>query len=60
VLNARNRKGPSGMWIAKEHPDSSNKIDAAWALVAAYAARIDALAAGMGEIREPAVPRRIR
>jgi hypothetical protein len=60
VLNARNRKGPSGMWIAKEHPDSSNKIDAAWALVASYAARIDALAAGLGRKAKPAVPQRIR
>jgi hypothetical protein len=48
MLNARRRKGPSGIWIGKEHPDSSNKVDAAWASVAAYAARIDAIAAGIG------------
>lgn len=59
-LNARNRKGPYGMWIGKEHPASPKKIDAAWAGVAAWAARVDALAAGLDKVKKTATPSRIR
>lgn len=59
VLNARRRSSRSGMQIAKEHPDSARKIDAAVAAVLAWQARLDALAAGVG--RQPTfVPRRVR
>ena len=60
MLNARRRKGPSGIWIGKEHPDATGKIDAAWAAIAAYAARIDALAAGLGTKKTASAPKRIR
>ena len=46
VLNARRRVGRSGVTIAKEHPDSARKIDAAIAAVLAWQARLDAVAAG--------------
>jgi hypothetical protein len=46
VLNARRRATRSGLQIAKEHPDSSRKIDAALAATLAWQARLDALAAG--------------
>jgi hypothetical protein len=59
VLNARRRSGRTGIQIAKEHPDSARKIDAAVAAVLAWQARLDAVAAGVG--RQPAfVPRRVR
>jgi hypothetical protein len=45
-LNARRRTGRSGTTIAKEHPDSARKIDAAVAAVLAWQARLDAVAAG--------------
>jgi hypothetical protein len=45
MLNARRRPGRSGIQIAKEHPDSSRKIDAAVAAVLAWEARLAALAA---------------
>lgn len=61
VLNARRRQSTQGVQIAKEHPDSPRKIDAAVAAVLAWQARLDALAAGP---EEPPlvqyVPRRIR
>jgi len=47
VLNARRRAGRSGIQIAKEHPDSSRKIDAAVAAILAWEARTDALAKGV-------------
>lgn len=60
-LNARRVKGPgNGIWIGKEHPDSANKVDAAWAGVAAYAARLDAVAAGLATQTEFVMPRRLR
>lgn len=46
VLNARRRPSRSGVQIAKEHPDSARKIDAAVAAVLAWQARLDAVAAG--------------
>lgn len=59
VLNARRRIGRSGITIAKEHPDSRNKIDAAVAAVLAYQARLQALSKGEAT-RSTFVPRRIR
>lgn len=47
VLNARRRVTPSGTTVAKEHPESAKKIDAVIAAVLAWAARLDALAAGV-------------
>jgi hypothetical protein len=46
VLNARRRPSRSGTQIAKDHPDSMRKIDAAVAAVLAWQARLDAVAAG--------------
>jgi phage terminase large subunit-like protein len=48
VLNARRRVSRSGVSIAKEHPGSPRKIDAAMAAVLAYEARADAVATGVG------------
>lgn len=59
VLNARRRIGRSGMSIAKEHPESPNKIDAAVAAVLAYQARLQALSKGEAT-KTTFVPRRIR
>lgn len=53
VLNARRRLTPSGMTIAKEHPGSARKIDAAMAAVLAYEARADAVAQGLNRPRKP-------
>lgn len=53
VLNARRRKGRSGIQIMKEHPDSARKIDAAIASVLAWQARLDAVAKGLAEEEEP-------
>lgn len=47
VLNARRRVSRSGLQIAKEHPDSPRKIDAAIAAVLAFEARADALSSGV-------------
>ena len=49
MLNARRRVGRSGVQIAKEHPDSDRKIDAAVASILAFEARADALAKGVLE-----------
>ena len=51
VLNARRRATPSGIQIAKEHPDSPRKIDAAVAAVLAWQARLDAVALGLARPR---------
>lgn len=58
VLNARRRPTRVGLTIAKEHPDSSRKIDAAVAAAAAWKARLSAVAAGVGS--GGFVPRRVR
>jgi phage terminase large subunit-like protein len=47
VLNARRRATRAGISIAKEHPTSPRKIDAAMAAVLAYEARADAVALGI-------------
>jgi hypothetical protein len=59
VLNARRRPGRTGVQIAKEHPDSARKIDAAVAAVLAWQARLAAIAAGVGS-QPQFVPRRVR
>jgi len=51
VLNARRRESRAGLQIAKEHPDSPRKIDAAVAAVLAWQCRVDALAKGLGKKR---------
>lgn len=51
VLNARRRESRSGIQIAKEHPESPRKIDAAVAAVLAWQCRVDALAKGLGKKR---------
>jgi hypothetical protein len=50
VLNARRRPSRSGIQVAKEHPDSARKIDAAIAAVLAWQARLDAVAAGADQL----------
>lgn len=52
ILNARRRVGRMGVQIAKEHPSSARKIDAAIAATLAFKARQDALAAGVTEGRK--------
>ena len=47
VLNARRRAVASGYLIYKAYPDSSDKIDAAYAAVMAWKARLDAVAKGI-------------
>ena len=49
VLNARRRPTRSGYLLYKAFPDSPDKIDAAYAAVMAWKARIDAVAAGADE-----------
>lgn len=46
VLNARRRQQKQGYLLYKAYPDSPDKIDAAYAAVMAWKARLDALAAG--------------
>lgn len=60
ILNARRRPGPSGMWIAKDHPDSTRKIDGAWSMTLSQAARLAALAKGIGTKKTTRAPRRAR
>ena len=49
VLNARRRERGSHVVIAKEHPSSDKKIDAAYAATLAWQARLDAVAKGLGK-----------
>lgn len=61
VGNARRRKSKAGYGIAKETPESENKIDACVAAVLAYQCRLEALAKGLGKARKPrSQPERIR
>lgn len=61
VLNARRRPTTAGIQIAKEHPESARKIDAAVAAVLAWQARLDAVSAGLGrDVVQVVAPRRIR
>lgn len=52
VLNARRRATRTGYLIFKAYPDSPDKIDAAYAAVMAWKARLDAVAAGITAPRE--------
>ena len=56
VLNARRRATRTGYLIFKAYPDSPDKIDAAYAAVMAWKARLDALALGIGNQKQ----RRVR
>jgi hypothetical protein len=47
VLNAKRRVSRSGVTIAKEHPSSPRKIDAAYSAILAFEARSAALAGGV-------------
>ncbi|MFW0183781.1 hypothetical protein ACN082_09820 [Rothia sp. CCM 9417] len=63
VLNARMRQTRSGKLMYKEFPDSAKKIDGAYALMLANAARLDALS--VGDLNKPKkanryAPRRVR
>jgi hypothetical protein len=49
VLNARRRAVNSGYLIFKAYPHSPDKIDAAYAAVMAWKARLDAVAKGVGQ-----------
>lgn len=61
VGNAKRRPHRTGIQIAKDHPESPRKIDAAVAAVLAWQARLDAIAAGVGLDDVPDfVPFRIR
>jgi hypothetical protein len=51
LLNARMRKHTTGYLLAKEFPESKNKIDGSYALVLAWKARLDALAKGFDRSR---------
>lgn len=59
-LNARRRPSRAGILIGKEHPDSVRKIDAAYAGMLAWQARLDAVSAGVTTRRNQFAPRRIR
>lgn len=63
VLNARMRQTKSGKLMYKEFPDSPRKIDAAYALMLANRARVDALAVkDLNKLKLRAVyaPQRVR
>lgn len=60
LLNARRRPSRSGIQIAKPHPDSPKKIDAAVAATLAWQARLVAVAKGVGTTPVRTVPYRIR
>lgn len=59
VLNARRRAFRTGYLLFKAYPDSPDKIDAAYAAVMAWKARLDAVAAGHSK-RKRKVVQRIR
>ncbi len=60
VLAARMIGTRSGVQIAKEHPTSERKIDAAIAATLAWQARLDALAKGIKATATPRYVRRVR
>lgn len=60
VLNARRKVRNGHLQIGKEFPESPNKIDAAVAAVLAWQCRVDAVAAGLAEIKARVAPRKIR
>lgn len=60
VLNARRRATRTGYLLYKAYPDSPDKIDAAYAAVMAWKARLDAVSAGVGASRKKRVFKQIR
>lgn len=60
VLNARRRPVRNGYLLYKAYPDSPNKIDAAYAAVMAWKARLDAVSAGLGQVKRRPIVQRIR
>ncbi len=52
MLNARRRTTRTGYLIFKAYPDSPDKIDAAYAAVMAWKARLDAVSQGIGVKRK--------
>ncbi|AGI12273.1 terminase large subunit [Mycobacterium phage FF47] len=52
LINARKRDTPRGYLLYKAYPMSPDKIDAAYAFVLAWKARMDALSQGYGKTRE--------
>lgn len=60
VLNARRRSTRTGYLLYKAYPDSPDKIDAAYAAVMAWKARLDAVSAGVGARRKKRVFKQIR
>jgi phage terminase large subunit-like protein len=59
VLNARRRQNRGGYLLYKAFPDSPDKIDAAYAAVMAWQARLDAVSAGVTK-RQKRVISRVR
>lgn len=51
VLNARRRQTRTGYLLYKSYPESPHKIDAAYAAVMAWKARLDAIAKGATKIK---------
>jgi hypothetical protein len=60
VLNARRRSTRTGYLLYKAYPDSPDKIDAAYAAVMAWKARLDAVKAGVRAHRKKRVFKQIR
>ena len=58
MLNARRRRTRSGYLLYKAYPDSPDKIDAAYAAVMAWKARLDAVSAGAGSLKKQIPVRR--
>ncbi|GAA1333890.1 terminase [Brachybacterium rhamnosum] len=58
MLNARRRRTRSGYLLYKAYPDSPDKIDAAYAAVMAWKARLDAVSSGAGSKRKQIPARR--
>lgn len=56
VLAARRRKSRTGYLLYKDYPDSPNKIDAAYAAVMAWKARLEAVSKGIGKPRSTTTP----
>ena len=60
ILNSRRKIRNGTLQIAKKHPESEDKIDAAVAAVLAWQARLDAVAKGIGAKKTASAPKRIR
>lgn len=59
MLNARRRGRRGGYLLYKAYPDSPDKIDAAYAAVMAWKARLDAVSSGAG-LQKKQIPQRRR